>query len=83
MHVRSLIAVAAALALPTSAGAEPAKPLAAQLTRRATVQLASADQVARPAPVPATEPQPVKRPRAMRITTCRCGDSQAQPEPHR
>jgi hypothetical protein len=82
MHVRSLIAVAA-LAASIGAGAEPPKLPAAAAVRPAAVRLASADQVARPAPASAAEPQPVKRPRAMRITTCRCGESQPQPEPQR
>jgi hypothetical protein len=82
MHVRSLIAVAA-LAVSSGAGAEPAKLPAPAAVRPAAVQLASADQVARPAPASTAEPQPVKRPRAMRITTCRCGESRPQPEPQR
>ena len=80
MHVRSLIAVAAALVLPGSAGADPAKP---PPVRQAAVQLASAEKIAPQVPVPAAESQPAKQPRAMRVTTCRCGDAQPQPEPQR
>ena len=82
MHVRSLIAVAA-FAVSSGAGAEPAKSPPAAVVRPAAVQLASAEKIAAQVPVPAAEPQPAKRPRAMRVTTCRCGDVQPQPEQQR
>lgn len=80
MLSRYLLIVSTALAIGTAAvAADPAKPEAqepAQPTARpAAVVLASADQV-QPS-TPALQEQgatPVKRPRAARVTTCRCGD---------
>ena len=64
--------------------AEPAKPPVQPATRQqpapAQVVLASADDVRVPS---ASDQQPSsapKRPRIARVTTCRCGDPQAQPE---
>jgi hypothetical protein len=81
MLIRTLLI--AATALGTAASAEPVKPAdtttAAPKNRPAEVLLASAEQV--PALVPAStqDPaaQPVKRPRAARVTTCRCANQAA------
>jgi hypothetical protein len=75
MRVRSLIVAASALMLPGSALAEPAKlPQPRPAARPAPVILASADQVASQSPLQAqAAATPVKRPRAARATTCRCG----------
>jgi hypothetical protein len=83
MRVRLMIIAGGALALATGGAAEPAKAPAAQRPiRSAPVIFASADQVTTPAPVSdqATPPAP-KRPRAARVTTCRCGDPQPEPQP--
>jgi hypothetical protein len=82
MHARSMIFAAAALTIATSALAEPAKPHSAPAPKAATppaeVVLASADTV-RDATTNADQPAPpVKRPRVARVTSCRCGDQQAQ-----
>jgi hypothetical protein len=77
MRTRYLIA-SAALVFAANAAAEPAKPLhpAVQPANRpAEVMMASADQV--PVVIPASasdspEAAPVKKPRAARVTTCRC-----------
>jgi hypothetical protein len=84
MHARLTIIAAAALVLGTSAFAEPVKTRGAQPAQPATppaaVVLASADQI-RDVPASADQPAaPVKRPRAARVTTCRCGDQQASAE---
>jgi hypothetical protein len=82
MRVRLVIAVAA-LSVSSGAGAEPAKSPAASAVRPAAVQLASAEKIGPQVPVPAAESQPAKQPRAMRVTTCRCGDARPQREPQR
>lgn len=77
MGTRYLIATAA-LAFAASATAEPAKPLrpAVQpVNRPAEVMMASADQVPvaiRASVTDSQEAAPVKKPRAARVTTCRC-----------
>jgi hypothetical protein len=77
-----MIIAAVALTIATSAFAEPAKPHAAPAPKAATVPaevvLASADTVRDAAPTPDQPAAPVKRPRVARVTTCRCGDQQAQ-----
>lgn len=77
------VTIAAALALSSAAGAEPAKTKAPQPTRAqsrpAPVVLASADQVVGPA-AGANQATPVPKRRAMRVTNCRCGDGQAREE---
>jgi len=75
MRLRLLIVTAAAFMLPGSAFAEPAKlPQPRQAARPAPVILASADQLAGQPQLPAqAAAAPVKRPRAARATTCRCG----------
>ena len=82
MHARLMIIAAAALTISTSAFAEPAKTPAAKQPQPATppaeVVLASADTVRVAAPSADQPAAPVKRPRVARVTTCRCGDQQAQ-----
>jgi hypothetical protein len=83
MHAR-FVPIAAAMLFGSAAfAAEPVKPAAQPATqpqpRPTEVVLASADQV----PAPASHEQaaaPAKHPRVGRVTTCRCGDPQAQPE---
>jgi hypothetical protein len=82
MRVRFVLIAAASLAGGTAFAAEPVKPPAQPAAQRqpapAQVVLASADELR----VPSTTEQPQtapKRPRG-RVTTCRCGDSEAQPE---
>jgi hypothetical protein len=86
MHTRCLLIAAATLAVAGNAAAEPAKPApkpAAQPAERPVeIVMASAEQVRTPAPL-ATQPvtqevAPVKRPRAARVTSCRCA-GQNQP----
>jgi hypothetical protein len=72
-----LAIISAALASAAAAAPEPAKPAGDQ-TRRGdhpVTILASADQ-ARASAQPAEAP---KKPRAMRVTTCRCGNQVDQP----
>ena len=82
MQARLLIIAATAMAITTSAFAEPAKPHTAQSPQAATppaeVVLASAETVRATAPSADQPAVPVKRPRVARVTTCRCGDQQAQ-----
>jgi hypothetical protein len=79
-----VIAIAALLTVSGPALAEPAKNAAdktAPQQRPAEVVLASADSVHATAPdaVPQQPPVPAKR-RIARVTTCRCGDPQVDPE---
>ncbi len=85
MHGRFLmIATAVLAATATSAAAEPAKPApqpaAQQGNRPPEIIMASAEQVQAPAPLAgqAQEAAPAKRPRAARVTSCRCA-GQNQP----
>lgn len=79
MRRHHLLVVSTVLAIATAASAaEPVKPetrdTAQPTVRPAAIVLASADQV-QPT-TPAAQDQsavPVKRPRAARVTTCRCG----------
>ena len=83
MHVRFSIFAAATLTLAATAVAQPAHaPTAADRpsSRPAPVILASADHVASPGAAD-TGQAPPKRPRAARITTCRCG-GEPQAEVH-
>ena len=78
------IAVGALLTLASPAVAEPAKRVApkptAEQMRPATVVLASADTVrTAPQASPQASAAPVKRV-VPRVTTCRCGDPQPDPE---
>ena len=84
MHARFVLIAAASLISGTAFAAEPVKPqvqpAAQQRPAPAQVVLASADDVRLPS---ASDQQPStapKRPRVGRVTTCRCGDPQAQPE---
>jgi hypothetical protein len=79
MHVRFAFA-AIALTIGSSAVADPPKNQLREATqpadRRPEVVLASAEDVRTPAPdAEQQSPTPPKRPRAARVTTCRCGDS--------
>ena len=84
MLARFVLIAAATLVGGTAFAAEPAKPPVQPATQQqpppAQVVLASADDVRVPS---ASDQQPSsapKRPRIARVTTCRCGDPQAQPE---
>jgi hypothetical protein len=84
MYARLMVIAALALT-GNPAFAEPAKerePRAATQpsTPPAAVVLASAETIADVAPSAGQPAVPVKRPRAARVTTCRCGDQQAQPD---
>jgi hypothetical protein len=81
MLSRCLIAASAALAIAGSAGAEPAKPTAQPAKDRpaAEVVLASAEQAPAPALLAQNQPAtPAKKPRAARVTTCRCAGQTGQ-----
>ena len=83
MSARLVVIAAAMIAAGTAVAAEPPKePAKAQRPNRpAQVMLASADQVPTPLTPDQANPPPPKRPRAARVTTCRCGDQAAeQPE---
>jgi hypothetical protein len=84
MHARFVPIAAAMLVGSAAFAAEPVKPAAQPATqaqpRPTEVVLASADQVPVPAPREQQASAPAKRPRVGRVTTCRCGDPQAQPE---
>lgn len=89
MHTRfMLVAALAAMTLSAPVGAEPAKAPAqpaAQPNRPAEILLASAEirapgQTVEAAQGEAQSPAPAKRPRAARVTTCRCaGQTPQQP----
>ena len=74
MHARLAMISAAALAT-IAAAPEPAKPVASPVKLPQPTVLASADHVRAPVPV-ADAP---KKPRAARVTTCRCGDQIVEP----
>ena len=88
MFTRTLLIASTILAIAAPAAADPAEPAQhetasaqAPTSRPAQVVLASAEQVQ--AEVPAESQvasTPPKRPRAARVTSCRCGDQAAQPE---
>ena len=84
MSARLVVIAAAMIAAGTAVAAEPPrdpKAAAPQPSRPAQLMLASADQVPTPLAPDQANPQPPKRPRAARVTTCRCGDQAAeQPE---
>ena len=87
MHGRLFIIAAGALAMSFIASAEPSKAPriadAAGPVRPARVELASVD-VTRSAALPGRpEAQSARRPRARRVTTCRCGAPPAEPETQR
>ena len=80
MDARLVMIAASALGFATIAAAEPAKPAPSTPSQEKArpVVLASADVPASPAaaasevPAPAT---PARKPRAARVTTCRCADT--------
>ena len=78
MYGRYLMIVSAALVFAGAAVAEPAKPANQTAAKPATdrpaeVVLASADQTITPTAVSqAQAATPAKKPRAARVTTCRC-----------
>jgi hypothetical protein len=81
MRSRCLLIASIAAETGAAAGAEPAQPAAPTAREQAQpasapkpVVLASADQVRTPLPTESAAPAtPAKRPRAARVTTCRCG----------
>lgn len=90
MHTRFMLVTAfAAMTLSAPVGAEPAKapaqPAAQPGNRPAEILLASAEirtpgQTVEAAQGEAQAPAPAKRPRASRVTTCRCaGQTPQQP----
>jgi hypothetical protein len=86
MHARFVLIAAAMLTSVNAFAAEPSKPApptSAQPQHGSPqVVLASAAQVASPAPADA-QPQAVPTPpkkRVGRVTTCRCGDQPPQPD---
>jgi hypothetical protein len=84
MQARFLVLTTAALAMGAAAIAEPAKAPAGSAGQApqppVQIVLASADE-AQPATPQNAQPTatPIKR-RVARVTTCRCGDQQADPE---
>ena len=84
MDGRYLLIATAALAFAGAAAAEPAKPAAQPATqptaqKPAEVVMASAEQS--PAPAVVAEAQaasPAKKPRAARVTSCRCAGQTPQ-----
>ena len=85
MHARVIVVAASLLASASAFAAEPAAAPAAQpesaqpQVHRATIVLASADQ-ANSAPADQQAQPAPRRARVARVTTCRCGDQQNQPE---
>ena len=85
MHARFVLIAAAISLSGTAFAAEPVKPpvqpaVQQQQPALAQVVLASADDVRVPSPTDQQPQSAPKRPRVGRVTTCRCGDEQAQPE---
>ena len=85
MYRRYLMVASAALAFAGAAAAEPAKPAEKPAAtqpannRPAEVVLASAEQISTPAVVDqAQSVAPAKKPRAARVTTCRCAGQTGQ-----
>lgn len=85
MHARVVIIAAALLSSGSAFAAEPAaapvsQPDSAQpQVHRAAIVLASAEQ-ANPAPADQQAQPAPRRARVARVTTCRCGDQQDQPD---
>jgi hypothetical protein len=80
MNARLMLIAVSALSLATGAAAEPVKaPPPAAPAKDRPVVLASAEVPASPAVAttdPATPPAPpARKPRAARVTTCRCADT--------
>jgi hypothetical protein len=85
MRTRFTVIAAAMLGAATVAiAAEPAKAPGASAAQApahpSPVVLASADRVVGASAPAQANPAPIKRPRAARVTSCRCGDPQAQPD---
>ena len=84
MHARFVLIMASIFVSGPAFAAEPAKPPVQPATQQrpapAQVVLASADDVRVPSDTDQQAQSAPKRPRVGRITTCRCGDPQAQPE---
>jgi hypothetical protein len=84
MHTRFVLFSAATLMNASAFAAEPVKlpvqPAVQPQTTPAQVMLASADDVRAPSPTDQQTQTAPKRPRIGRVTTCRCGDPQSQPE---
>lgn len=82
MNFRSAIIAASALAIASVAVAQPAKAPAASsaqsMGHSSPVVLASAERVVGTIPPADVRSEQPKRPRAARVTTCRCGDPQPQ-----
>jgi hypothetical protein len=84
MHTRYLLIASAALAVGTAAAAADApkpevRPAAQPADRPAPVLMASAEQLQ--IPTTASDGQaaaPAKRPRAARVTSCRCADQKPE-----
>ena len=83
MHARFVLIAAATLMTTTAFAAEPAKPApqppAHHESATPKVVLASANIEEPPAPATQQAPATPKR-RVGRVTSCRCGDQQAQPD---
>ena len=84
MHARFVLIAAAALFSGSAFAAEPVKPAvqptAQQQPAQPQIVLASTDDVRVPSTTDQQAQAGPKRPRVGRVTTCRCGDPQAQPE---
>lgn len=85
MYVRFLVIAASALSIGAPAVAEPPRPASHETSQPSAhgtpVVLASADQIQAPTSNPdQTAATPPKRPRAARVTSCRCGDQIQQPD---
>lgn len=86
MHTRFILIAAASLLSTAAIAAEPTKtaePTPAQpqpQPQPAHVVLASADDVHAPAPAGQQQASAPAKRRVGRVTTCRCGDQQPQPE---
>lgn len=82
MHARLAIFAAATLIGSAAFAADPSSPPRNQpdqpQPRPAAIVLAAVDQVTPAEAEPQVQPAP--RHRVARVTTCRCGDQQAQPE---
>jgi hypothetical protein len=83
MHARVIAFAAAVLVGGTAFAAEPAKPPAHQQDQaqgqRVEIVLASADQADSSDANHQAQPAP-RHARVARVTTCRCGDQQDQPD---
>ena len=85
MNARFILIAAAALMSASALAAEPCEgscaepPAQPQHQPQPQVVLASAEDAHAPTPADQQSPTPPKR-RIARVTTCRCGDQQAQPE---